>query len=643
ASLDRAGGCVFGSENGSSAVRKVLTNGYIYYDPGQLLDFSPEDSRRIDSFWDAAFHAPDLHQTLVAGYLECDRAEGRIVADRDRQNQTSDHGGAFNLVVKSKLHDQFLLKPGNSISSGKVLLLVSNDGHDALEYYAETVGKLHEAKFTQIINGWCSWYPYYGAVSDAEVMKNAEFVARELKPYGMDTIQIDDGYYRAFGDWEGNNRFPQGMKATASKIRALGLKPGLWIAPYCISAGTDIVKNHPDWLAHEASGELQKIEPAHEMQAQYILDVTQPRARAWLANLFKTITQDWGYDFIKTDFVEWTILAQKKFNDPTITTAEAYRLGDQVMREAMGPSRHLLDCGPGNEVVGLIDSMRIGLDRPVPENPLWNQYAGFYNSTISAVAHRYYFHNRTWINDPDHLRTKGLTIPEAQSAATIIALSGGTVISGDKLYELDRERLDILKKILPASGQSARPIDLFDNPLPELFAGPIHVSWGDWTLVGDFNTRSIPTVRTRSLAKLGLDPHKTYLAYDFWAQEFVGEVRGQISHKIDGHSVRLLSLREKTGVPQVLGTDRHMTQGAVELSDVKWNPKTNTLSGFALGKRGMNWQIAVYIPDGYVCKASSLDLAINLPKEEPVVLALVDFKNADRVEWSIVFEKTSRR
>ena len=37
-------------------------------------------------------------------------------------------------------------------------------------------------------------------------MKIAEFVAKELQPYGMEWIQIDDGYYRAFGDWEGNER-----------------------------------------------------------------------------------------------------------------------------------------------------------------------------------------------------------------------------------------------------------------------------------------------------------------------------------------------------------------------------------------------------------------------------------------------------
>ena len=51
------------------------------------------------------------------------------------------------------------------------------------------------------------------------------------------------------------------------------------------------------------------------------------------------------------------------------------------------------------------------------------------------------------MNDADHLRLAGLTIAQGQAAATITALSGGHMISGDKLYELDGPRLDILKKV----------------------------------------------------------------------------------------------------------------------------------------------------------------------------------------------------
>lgn len=624
------------------AATKVLTNGYIYYDSGRLLEFS--QGKKIDSFWDAAFYQPDPRRVLVAGYLDNDFAEGHILAQRRGDGTT------FDVTARSLLHPTFLLKPGQSISSGKVMLLVSDDPWGALEFYADTIAKVHHVKLNPVINGWCSWFVYYGGVSEDEVLKNAVFVAKELKPYGMEWIQIDDGYYRGFGDWEGNNRFPHGMKHAADEIRKLGLKPGLWIAPYAISENAPIAKEHPDWLAHEPDGSLQRIESAHQGQAQLILDVTHPAARDWLAKLVKTITNDWGYDFIKTDFVEWTILAQHQFHDRSLTKAQAYRLGDYVMRDAMGKDRHFLDCGPGNEAVGLIDSMRIGLDRPddLPNFKLYQQYFGSYNATIPSVAKRYYFGGRTWINDPDHLRLAKQTIAQGQAAATAVALSGGTTISGDKLYELDRARLDILKKVLPAyggGGVAARPIDLFDNPLPEQFALPVRTSWGDWTIVASFNSSDKAARRRIRFADAFLDARKTYLVYDFWAQKWLGEFTDEYPVSIEPTSVSLVAVREKSGKPQVLSTDRHVIQGAVELENVRFDDAGNVLSGTAIGAPGMWWRLAIYCPSGYRLPAERSAAASNLADityEAPLLRARVRFDDphAGKVNWSVRFEKS---
>ena len=69
----------------------------------------------------------------------------------------------------------------------------------------------------------------------AGFLANAEFMARHLKPYGMEWVQIDDGYQQTFGDWQGNHLYPHGMQWLATQIRRLGLKPGIWIAPYAIA------------------------------------------------------------------------------------------------------------------------------------------------------------------------------------------------------------------------------------------------------------------------------------------------------------------------------------------------------------------------------------------------------------------------
>ncbi len=48
---------------------------------------------------------------------------------------------------------------------------------------------------------------------------------------------------------------------------------------------------------------------------------------------------------------------------------------------------------------------------------------------------------------------------------TITALSGGNMIAGDRLDELDLARLGMVKKVFPAFGVAARPLDLFETEL----------------------------------------------------------------------------------------------------------------------------------------------------------------------------------
>jgi alpha-galactosidase len=415
------------------------------------------------------------------------------------------------------------------------------------------------------------------------------------------------------------------------------LVPGLWIAPYCIGKDTDVAKNHPDWLLHKPDGSLHDIDPAHQAQAQYILDVTHPEARKWFHDLFKTITTDWGYDFIKTDFVEWTILTAQRYHDPAATKSRAYRLGVQTMREAMGPTRHMLDCGPGPEVVGLLDSMRIELDRPPESGPLWNQYIGHYNSTAPAVARRYYFHNRTWINDADHLRLAGLSLSQAQCAATITSLSGGNMISGDRLDTLDPERMSILKKVLPAFPQGARPLDLFERVEPEVFAFEVKKPTQNYWILALFNWSKSPRERDFPLYSLGLNAPTPYLLHEFWTQQLIQS--GDPLHLTQPPmSVSLFAIHPQLDRPQVIGTDRHTTQGAVELADIQWEAKTRTLSGVCSGSPGMTWTLTIHVPPAFTPDEKSAVNLTHIALESSLLRARPTFKDSTPMRWSIQFK-----
>src|SRR5215475_12822693 len=78
--LDERSGCFFGTGGIYSRVHRVLRQGYLYSDPGEIIDLAWQGRRDISSFWHAAFHMPTSQETLVVGYLENRDAEGQILA-----------------------------------------------------------------------------------------------------------------------------------------------------------------------------------------------------------------------------------------------------------------------------------------------------------------------------------------------------------------------------------------------------------------------------------------------------------------------------------------------------------------------------------------------------------------------------------
>jgi alpha-galactosidase len=627
---------------------KILTNGPMYYDPGVVADFAVEDAKIWRSWWNIGLFSGYQREGLAGGFVENQTGLGQVAMRRG-------DGDAMSLVAESVLAKGFELRPGQAVRSGRFMFNVAPDPYAALETYAKIMGRLHGARVHSVLNGWCNWFFTYEHITEEEVLRNAEFAARTLKPFGLEYIQVDEGYQRWHGDWEGNDRFPHGMKWLADRIRALGLKPGLWIAPYVISEPTAVFQQHPDWLLRHPDGQLRRVGPwpsedsdwaRTESPKRYGLDITHPGAAAWLANVFDTVGRQWGYEMIKIDFVDWSLLAAHRYHDPTVTRAAAYRKGFEIMRRSLGPDGHIQDCGPGPVSVGLSDSMRIELDQNYGyRRRAWQQYFLAPTSSAPAAAKRYYFHKRTWINDADHVCLTHLSPSQAQAAASLLVLTGGNLLSGDRLPDLDLTRLEILKKVFPAWGEAARPADLFDTDRHTVFAVRIRRPFAEWTVVGVFNPSETDiAARSLPLERLWLDSGKTWLAYDFWQECFHGEVTRDLRLTVPPASVSLLALHEKRDVPQVIGTDRHVLQGAHELEDVTWDAAARVLAGVSRGPVGTAHNLAVYVPESHPWKQGGHVLSHDGPgytlrmKDDHILNVRVRFDGAIRVAWKVEFD-----
>lgn len=245
--------------------------------------------------------------------------------------------------------------------------------------YAETLhrrlGGYHQPSPPRV---WCSWYSLYYFINESLLLRALE----GLNDLPFEVFQVDDGWQQRVGDWQPNRKFPSGMAALARQIRRAGRIPGLWLAPFLVHERSTLFQEHPDWLLHEEQGEL--VSAGYNWGGNlYALDTTHPAVQDWLAALMKQV-RAWGYDYVKLDFLYAGALPGKR--QQKISRFQAYRLGMEIIRQALGDA-YLLACGaPILASLGLCDGLRISPD----------------------VA-------PYWINAPYHL-VAGLSAPGLQNA-----------------------------------------------------------------------------------------------------------------------------------------------------------------------------------------------------------------------------------
>jgi hypothetical protein len=122
------------------------------------------------------------------------------------------------------------------------------------------------------------------------------------------------------------------------------------------------------------------------------------------------------------------------------------------------------------------------------------------------------------------------------------------------------------------------------------------------------------------LVELGLDPQKDYLTFEFWSGKFAGVQRGAIEARVEAQSNVLLAVHERKGHPQFLSTNRHVTQGRVELMDVAWDePQSRLFSRVKLVENDA-LTLSLHVPEGYAFQEATAEEArvVNISGEAPV-------------------------
>ncbi|MGB4269102.1 MAG: glycoside hydrolase family 36 protein [Spirochaetota bacterium] len=350
--------------------------------------------------------------------------------------------------------------------------IVQGNAWRILQTYAETIKQELSPKFnTTIRKGWCSWYYYFNTITKDEILLNAKYAKEHSIPF--DFIQIDDGYQTTIGEWTTvKGSFTAAMRYIADTIKEYGFTPGIWYSPFIVSKDSRIFKENKSWILKDTNGKpvIAGFNPAWGGY-YYTVDVTQPAVLSWIEDTINTLLYEWGYEYLKLDFMYAAALPGVRQNT-TISRYEALAQAVARIRKASG-NAFVLGCGmPLQAGIGYVDAMRIGPD-VAPQwgrtffDKLFNSDSGISTrSAICSSVYRSFMHNRFWINDPDCLmirqhKTK-LKPEERQTLYNVIAALGGMLVISDRLPDYSETEREMLLQAI-ALFDRAKDGDIYCN------------------------------------------------------------------------------------------------------------------------------------------------------------------------------------
>ncbi|MHC5054719.1 MAG: glycoside hydrolase family 36 protein [Planctomycetota bacterium] len=409
--------------------------------------------------------------SLLLGFVTAARQPTRVEFGLDPGGDRMDE-----LLAMSELESR-PLPEGESAGSERLWVAPGGDALDSMETYAELLGRSMGARrWPEHPAGWCSWYCFGAGATQDDILSNLRWLAENRERYPVRYVQIDDGYQRRWGDWlETSGRFPDGMPELAKEIKALGFAPGIWVAPFVASSVSHVAREHPDWLVRDRSGDPVSPRGWGPELPWHVLDGTHPEVQAHLQRVFRTITREWDYPYVKLDAMDRGAPVGAVFHDPAATRVEAYRRGFEAIRRGCGEETFILGChaifGPS---VGLADGMRVSPDVGAE----WGTSPGCNARTsLRNSIRRWFFHRACWWNDPDCLVVRGpegdranLTLDEARTLTAGLGLTGGMMLLSDDMPKLAPERAALHDLLFPLIEGSARPLDLFETDPPSVLA-----------------------------------------------------------------------------------------------------------------------------------------------------------------------------
>ena len=307
--------------------------------------------------------------------------------------------------------------------------------------------------------GYESWYNHYADINEGLILAdlrslsgNGNLIDRLYVREGRPAVfQVDDGWERGVGDWHVNSeRFPRGMKEVARRIEEAGYIPGIWLAPFLVTRFAPLFSEKPEWLLRDsrnrpvAAGWI----PAWGRDF-YCLDLSIPEVLDYLAGIFDRVVNEWGFRYIKLDFLYAGLLrgARRNGGAAWVHYRKALQRLTAITHRKDGEAVAYLGCGaPFEASFEFLPLMRIGADTREEWDWAWARFLrhpGRPSARISMMdtIGRALWDGTAFVNDPDVVfcrsRRMRLSEQEKELVALVARMFASQVMFSDDTADFD--------------------------------------------------------------------------------------------------------------------------------------------------------------------------------------------------------------
>lgn len=516
--------------------REGLYSLFIPFDNDAFVRYrSIEFGKPTESYGVTAFFDGGSRRGLVMGAVEHTDWKTGIAATTSQSgdiNSLQLYGGASSTITRDLIpHGKVV---GRSVKSPRMTVGWFDDWREGMELFGDQCAtfapKLPSLGARPF--GWNSWGALATKVTFQKSVEVSDFIHDHLQSHSFEnegTVYIDIDSF-----WDFGFRHDQ-HKIFVEHCHKNGQKAGIYWCPF-----TDWGGNAKGRVVRDMDYRWEDVyirakgEPVR-FDGGLAIDPTHPAVRRRIELQIKQFLE-WGYEYVKLDFMAHGAYQSDSYYDKSVTTAmQAYNQGMQYIVEQcegkMWINLSIAPLFPGNYA----HSRRISCDA----------WADIKNTeyVLNSLTYGWWLDHIYHYNDGDHIVYKDVSEGENRARVTSSAITGIYFLGDDMSKGGSPEvKAKVVRSTTnPGINEIARTCPSFR---------PVEVARGDrgadmfyhrgekYLYVAMFNYSPRKATKHLELQRLGLSADKIYNAVELWSGDRA-EFKGEIAAEIGGKDVRV--------------------------------------------------------------------------------------------------------